>query len=106
VAPVTPTATTALPTTTITPTLTITTSGSNLDLQFAVCGDSRNNPKVYRQVLDAIQSDGSQFLVHTGDLVNQGTESQFQAFEEVMAGFAPGFFPGARQSRWVERQTG
>jgi hypothetical protein len=106
--PVLPTLTPIPPVTstvTVTPTSTITPSGASLDLQFAVCGDSRGNPGIYRQVLDAVLSDGSQFLVHTGDLVNEGTDSQFQAFEEVMSSFGLGFFPGARQPRWVERRA-
>jgi 3',5'-cyclic AMP phosphodiesterase CpdA len=81
------------PTVTVTPTLTVTPSSSSLE--FAVCGDSRDNPSVYRRVLDAVTADGSQFLVHTGDLVNEGTEALWQEFEQTMAGFALPFYPVA-----------
>ncbi len=78
---------------TITPTLTATPAGAGLDLDFAVCGDSRGNPGIYRQVLAAVMADGSEFLVHTGDLVNEGTEAQWQVFREAMTGFALPFYP-------------
>jgi Icc protein len=38
-------------------------------------------------------TDGCAFLVHTGDLVNNGTESQWQAFQEVMGSFTLPFYP-------------
>ena len=60
---------------------------------FAVAGDSRSGPKVYRRVLDAVSTDGSEFLVHTGDLVNEGTEAQWLDFQALMEGFALPFYP-------------
>ena len=77
----------------VTPTLTITPTDAGLGFTFAVCGDSRGNPKVYQQVLEAVTADGSEFLIHTGDLVNEGTESQWQVFRDTMLGFALPFYP-------------
>jgi 3',5'-cyclic AMP phosphodiesterase CpdA len=36
---------------------------------------------------------GSEFLVHTGDLVKKGTEAQWQEFAQSMAGFSLPFYP-------------
>jgi Icc protein len=93
---ITPTDTpTVTPTLTITPTDTPTVppTGALPQLTFAVCGDSRDNPRVYRRVLEAITAGGCEFLIHTGDLVNQGTEAQWQEFTETMAGFTLPFYP-------------
>lgn len=76
-----------------TPAPTDTPAAAALGFTFAVCGDSRGNPAVYRKVLDAVASDGSQFLIHTGDLVNEGTEAQWQVFRETMARFDLPFYP-------------
>jgi predicted phosphodiesterase len=62
-------------------------------LIFAVCGDSRGNPKVYGRILAAVQADGSQFLAHTGDLVDEGSEGNWLDFQKIMAGFALPFYP-------------
>ena len=82
-------------TVTPTPTLTATPAAASPPFTFAVCGDSRNGPKVYRRVLDSVMADGSEFLVHTGDLVSSGTEAQWQEFREIMAGFSLPFYPVA-----------
>jgi predicted phosphodiesterase len=76
-----------------TPTNTVTPASAAPGLIFAVCGDSRGNPGIYRRVLDAVSTDGSQFLVHTGDLVNEGSEGLWQDFQATMAGFALPFYP-------------
>ena len=89
--PIGPEPATATPT--ITPTVTTTPSSASLPLIFAVAGDSRDNPKVYRRVLAAVMESGSEFLLHTGDLVNKGTESRWQAFEQSMVGFSLPFYP-------------
>jgi predicted phosphodiesterase len=78
---------------TVTPTLTVTPTGALPQLTFAVCGDSRDNPRVYRRMLEAVTAGGCEFLIHTGDLVNQGTEAQWQEFTETMAGLALPFYP-------------
>jgi 3',5'-cyclic AMP phosphodiesterase CpdA len=38
-------------------------------------------------------ADGSAFLLHTGDLVNEGTDPLWQEFLETMSGFALPFYP-------------
>lgn len=86
-----------LPTATIeaTPTLPFTPVQSSLVFGFAVCGDSRGNPSVYRRLLEAVTADGSEFLIHLGDLVNLGTEQQWQEFQKIMADFTLPFYPVA-----------
>lgn len=87
VGPVLPTATpTATPTVTAPPT-------PAASFTFAVCGDSRDGPDIYRRVLEAVAADGSRFLIHTGDLVNKGTEEQWQEFQKIMADFPLPFYP-------------
>jgi 3',5'-cyclic AMP phosphodiesterase CpdA len=78
---------------TVTPTMTPTPESARSDLIFAVAGDSRDDPETYGQVLASIMADGSQFLVHVGDLVNRGTETQWKAFQESMADFTLPFYP-------------
>lgn len=89
VGPVLPTATAE-----VTPTSTLTPE-SALEFTFAVCGDSRDNPSVYRRLLEAVMADGSEFLIHLGDLVNVGTEAEWQNFQDTMAGFTLPFYPVA-----------
>jgi predicted phosphodiesterase len=60
---------------------------------FAVCGDSRDGDDIYRRVLDEVQRDGSQFLVHLGDIVSNGLEKEWLSWQQMMAGFALPFFP-------------
>ena len=78
---------------TIAPPATVTPSSADVSFTFAVAGDSRGGPKVYGKVLEAVMSDGSEFLLHVGDLVNKGTDSQWKKFEENMAGFVLPFYP-------------
>ncbi len=88
---------TATPTVAVTPTVTPTVTPSptavDLGLSFAVCGDSRGNPTVYSRVLQAVATDGSEFLVHLGDLVNVGTEAQWLEFRKAMEAFPLPFHP-------------
>jgi predicted phosphodiesterase len=81
------------PTITATLPLTVTPTGAGTGFRFAACGDSRGNPDIYGQVLEAVMADGSEFLLHTGDLVNRGTESEWQEFQQTMAGFTLPFHP-------------
>ena len=53
------------------PTPTPKASASNYT--FAVVGDSRDGDVVYKKVLNQVMSDGSELLIHTGDLVPSGT---------------------------------
>lgn len=72
---------------------TATPSAAQPALLFAVAGDSRENPAVYRRVLDSVAASGSQFLVHTGDMVSNGSDEEWHAFGETMAGFSLPFYP-------------
>jgi 3',5'-cyclic AMP phosphodiesterase CpdA len=87
------TETASLPTVTVTPTITVTPSAAELGFQFAVCGDSRDNPTLYADLLQAVVADGNEFLIHLGDLVNKGTEDQWSGFQQVMEGFPQPFYP-------------
>ncbi len=78
---------------TVTATLTPTPASAAATFTFAVAGDSRDGPRVYRQVLESVMADGSEFLIHTGDLVNKGTEKQWQDYQETMVGFTLPFYP-------------
>jgi predicted phosphodiesterase len=69
------------------------TAGERDTFTFAVCGDSRDNARVYRRVLDAVAASDAEFLINTGDLVNKGTETQWRDFREIMAGFPLPFYP-------------
>jgi 3',5'-cyclic AMP phosphodiesterase CpdA len=87
----------------VTPTLTLTPTpaasapepptATLVAFRFAVAGDSRDGPKIYRRVLEAVAADRAQFLIHTGDLVNQGTEEQWLEFRQRMANFSLPFYP-------------
>lgn len=76
---------------TITPTPIVLDLGERFS--FAVCGDSRDGEAIYRRVLEAVQSDGSAFLVHLGDIVSGGREGEWLAWRELMADFTLPFFP-------------
>jgi predicted phosphodiesterase len=86
---------TATPVVTATPTVTatVTPAAAVPALTFAVCGDSRDSLGVYARVLAGVQASGSEFLLHTGDLVNQGSEALWREFEATMAGFDLPFYP-------------
>lgn len=80
-------------TATATPPYTSTPSSADVRFTFAVAGDSRGNRNVFDRVLEAVVDDGSEFLIHTGDLVNKGTERRWRLFQESMAFFPLPFFP-------------
>lgn len=68
-------------------------SALDSDVTFAVTGDSRQNGEQYRKLLASVAASDSEFLINTGDLVNAGTEAQWQVFEKTMAGFDLPFYP-------------
>jgi len=70
-------------------------AGEDSVFTFAVCGDNRNGDKVYRKILDLVASDGSAFLINTGDLVYSGSEARFRHFKSLMREFPLPFFPVA-----------
>ncbi len=69
----------------------VTTTSSSLI--FAVCGDSRDNPQLYKELLERVTRDGNAFLIHLGDLVGRGTEASMRSFHNLMADFALPFYP-------------
>jgi Icc protein len=89
---------TASPTpTTSSPTLSSDATASDVsgerEFVFSVCGDNRGGWEVYRKILDSVQRDGSAFLLSTGDLVDSGSESEFEEFAEFMSDFTLPFYP-------------
>jgi predicted phosphodiesterase len=62
-------------------------------LTFAVCGDSRDDDAIYKKVLARVAQDGNAFLINTGDLVNTGSQDNFQHFQQLMADFPLPFRP-------------
>ena len=47
-------------------------------LRFAVVGDSRGNNTVFEEVMAGAQKEGAQFIIHTGDIVGEGSERQYE----------------------------
>jgi hypothetical protein len=92
---VTPTTTTAPTTAPPTPTPQASAPPGNAVLTFAVAGDSRDGDVFYQRVLTGVPSDGSEFLIHLGDLVPTGVESEWLHFRDLMRGFNLPFYPVA-----------
>ena len=92
---------TAAPTTVAPPTLAPPTSAppatptpkASADYQFAVAGDSRDGDVVYSKLLKRVASDGNAFLIHTGDLVPNGTTDEWLKFRDMMKDFTLPFHP-------------
>jgi Icc protein len=84
---------TPTPTLTATPAFTQTPSSGSPAFTFAACGDSQGGGDVYHKVLASVMADGSEFLINAGDLVNESTTEQWQAFQQTMAGFTLPFYP-------------
>lgn len=81
------------PTATGMPTAAVSPTSASQGRCFSVCGDSRDNPSVFSQILQAVAYDGCEFLVHVGDLVNEGTSEQWEEFRQIMEGFPLPFYP-------------
>jgi len=66
---------------------------------FGVCGDFTiddggvNDTSIYSRLLKRVGEDGNFFLVHTGNLVSDGSESGFQEFAALMADFPLPLYP-------------
>ena len=69
------------------------TPKASADYQFAVAGDSRDGDVVYGKLLKRVASDGSAFLIHTGDLVPNGTTDEWLKFRGMMKDFVLPFYP-------------
>jgi 3',5'-cyclic AMP phosphodiesterase CpdA len=48
---------------------------------------------MFATLLDRIVEDGNSFVVHLGDLVENGTAAEFQRWREMMADYSIAFFP-------------
>jgi hypothetical protein len=59
------------------------TPKASADYQFAVAGDSRDGDVVYSKLLQHVASDGSAFLIHTGDLVPSATKDEWSKFRDL-----------------------
>ncbi len=54
--------------------------------RFLIYGDTRSHPDTHRTVIEAMRTEGPDFVVHTGDLVEDGRdESDWQTFFDVEA---------------------
>jgi 3',5'-cyclic AMP phosphodiesterase CpdA len=55
---------------------------------FAVCGDSRDDKDgIFPQILSAVDASDMEFLLHTGDLVTNGTKAEWKAFRAIASPF-------------------
>ena len=52
-------------------------------VRFVVYGDNRTDGDAHRRVVDAISSEGADFLVNSGDLVGSSTDSEWQTFFDI-----------------------
>jgi predicted phosphodiesterase len=75
------------------PTATVEAPAGTPEVRFAVAGDSRDGPQTYRRVLERVMADQVAFMIHTGDLVNEGSEAEWLSFEALMSGFSLPFYP-------------
>ena len=52
----------------------------NKNFSFALIGDSRDNPQVFKKILNEIENSKSRFIIHQGDMVSQGTQNEYADF--------------------------
>jgi hypothetical protein len=50
------------------------------NIRFVVMGDTRTNGDTHRRIVDAIEAEGPDFLVNTGDMVGESQESEWETF--------------------------
>jgi 3',5'-cyclic AMP phosphodiesterase CpdA len=63
-------------------------AGNAFAWAFAVCGDSRDDKDgIFPQILSAVDASDMEFLLHTGDLVRDGADAEWEAFQGVTASF-------------------
>ena len=61
------------------------TLSENLDnFTFAVVGDSRDNPDMFRQILNEIGTSDPLFIINLGDMVNSGTREEYDELTGLM----------------------
>lgn len=61
--------------------------------RFAVLGDIPNNKEATKGLLSMIVEDGNEFVIHTGNLVGNGSVEDFGVFVESMSSFPLPFYP-------------
>jgi 3',5'-cyclic AMP phosphodiesterase CpdA len=55
---------------------------------FAVCGDSRDDKDgIFPQILSAVEDSDMEFLLHTGDMVNNDSPREWRTYRETTARF-------------------
>jgi predicted phosphodiesterase len=52
-----------------------------------VCGDNQGSDVTYREILDQVVADGSAFIIHVGDVVNEGEIDQLEHVRALMAAY-------------------
>lgn len=52
-------------------------------VRFVVYGDNRTDGDAHRRVVQAIENEGADFLVNTGDLVGTNSDSEWQSFFDI-----------------------
>jgi len=63
-------------------------AGNAFAWAFAVCGDSRDDKDgIFPQILSSVDASDMEFLLHTGDLVRDGADAEWEAFRGVTAEF-------------------
>jgi 3',5'-cyclic AMP phosphodiesterase CpdA len=68
--------------------LTLLWAGYAFAWSFAVCGDSRDDKNgIFPQILAAVDNSDMEFLLHTGDMVNQDSPDEWDAYREATASF-------------------
>jgi 3',5'-cyclic AMP phosphodiesterase CpdA len=61
--------------------------GFNEGFDFVVIGDNRDGPEVYRLLLNRAKSFNPLFVLNTGDIVNEGIASEYNAYEKHIAAY-------------------
>lgn len=62
-------------------------SGLNEGFDFIVLGDSRDNEKIYKRLLNQARNFKPRFLLNTGDIVNGGHAPEFETYRKWIADF-------------------
>jgi 3',5'-cyclic AMP phosphodiesterase CpdA len=63
-------------------------TGNAFGWSFAVCGDSRDDKDgIFPQILSAVDDSDMEFLLHTGDMVNNDSPREWDLYREATARF-------------------
>ena len=61
--------------------------GSNATFDFVVIGDNRDGVEVYTRILRHIKGLNPLFILNTGDIVNEGNVSEYEAYIKQIASY-------------------